>query len=308
MAGEPTILTEPSNNSTVTSSKLQWQAPSYTLYPNNPYRIQVDDNPSFPSSTINKDYYTKNTYYTPTLNIGTWHWRVKVKDLSGTWSDWSSIWSFTLSESVASPTPSSTPIQTPSPTPITNTVSSFTISNIPSQVNSDQSFSISINLSLPNNPNSSFYLKGAFKKSDSSNYFGLTKVSNSWIKNNSAHSNQFPITTDSSGNWSGSLEVKPNTEDSGFNGSGDYIFKVGRYSATGSGPTWGNESNINITLTAQTAEETTNIPTSESSQAFGIADSAPTNKPQVNLSKSAKNSKIDYPIASVAAATSTPLL
>ena len=114
-AGEPPIQSTPSNGSTTFSSTLNWSAPFYSLYPGKPYRIQVDDDLSFPSQTINKDYYTKNTYYNPVLNEGTWYWRVKAKDSSGIWSDWSNVWSFILQASTQS-TPTLTPA--PSPTPI----------------------------------------------------------------------------------------------------------------------------------------------------------------------------------------------
>ncbi len=98
-------------------------------------------------------------------------------------------------------------------------------------------------------PTVNFILKGAFKKSDSSNYFGLTKVNSNWVKNSSAYSDQYAITTDSSGNYSGNLEVEIDPFDSGYEGARDYIFKVGRYSSSGSGPTWSNESPIKINVT-----------------------------------------------------------
>lgn len=107
------MLLTPANNTTVSSSRLEWQTPSYSLYTSNPYRIQVDDDPAF--SSINKNYYTINTYYTPSLSFGSWNWRVKAKDSSGSWSDWSAIWSFVLTE--ATPSPTSTPTPTPKPTP-----------------------------------------------------------------------------------------------------------------------------------------------------------------------------------------------
>lgn len=133
----------------------------------------------------------------------------------------------------------------PSPSP-SNSSSTFSISSVPSEINSDQVFSASVNINLSSNPNSKFYLKGAFKKADSSNYFGLTKVGSSWISNGNSYSNQYQITTDSSGNWSGTLEIQPDVLDSGYDGSGDYLFKVGRYSDSGSGPTWSNEVSIKM--------------------------------------------------------------
>lgn len=206
------------------------------------------------------------------------------------------------------PIPTPTPTSTTSPTPFSST-SSFTISNSPSQINSDQSFTISVNLSLPNNPNTIFYLKGTFKKSDGSNYFGLTKVSNSWVKNGSSYSSQYPITTDTSGNWSGNLEIQPDSEDSGFSGSGDYIFKIARYTSSGSGPTWSNESNINIiqsnmsTNQGITDQQTTtnNAPPSNSES----STPSPTYLPKTTLTKSTSVPKFNYQIGSVAAATAS---
>lgn len=229
----------PADSSTTSSSALNWQAPSYALYTSNPYRIQVDDDSSF--SSINKDYYTASTTYTPSLSDSIWYWKVRAKDSTGTWSDWSSIWSFTLG---TSSTPTATP--TSSPTSSSSSSSSFTISNIPSELDSNKTFSASVNLLLSSNPDTKFYLKGAFKKGESTNYFGHTKVNGSWVKNGSSYSDQYSITTDSSGNWSGSLDIQIDAFDSGYTGSGDYIFKVGRYSSLGSGPTWSDEKSIKI--------------------------------------------------------------
>ena len=236
----PTLLS-PADGSTVASSALTWQTPSYELYTGNPYRVQVDNDVSL--SSPNKDYYTARTSYTPSLTDGLWYWRIKAKDSSGTWSDWSNIWSFTLSSTSPSPSPSSS--HDPSPTPSSSTSSFFSISNVPAQIDSTQNFSVAVTLSIPS-PNSTFYLKGAFKKKGSSNYFGLTKVGTSWIKNGEKYSEQYSITADGQGNWSGNLEIQPDATDSGFDGSGDYLFKVARYTSSGSGPTWTSETNIKI--------------------------------------------------------------
>lgn len=311
-ASDPPVLSSPANASTTTSSKLQWQTPSYSLYPSSPYRIQVDDDSSF--SSINKDYYTDNTYYTPSLSLGTWYWRVKAKDSSGTWSNWTTYWYFTLTNSSPSPSPSPSP-PTPSSTTTTslttsapstnNSTSSFTISNTPSQINSDESFIVSVNLFLPDNQNTNFYLKGAFKKSDSSNYFGQTLVSDSWVKNSSSYSSQFPITTDTSGNWSGNLEIKSDADDTGFTGSGDYIFKVAKYTTVGSGPTWSNEANLSIIATAKDTQSPTNMTIPQPS----ISPPKNTSPLSVNsksiLLKNSNLSKINYQIATVAGVNST---
>jgi len=145
-----------------------------------------------------------------------------------------------------SPSPTSIPSPTSTSTPAPTPSSSFIIFNLPAKINSNQSFSVKVNLSLPNNPNSQIYLKGAFKKEGGSNYFGLTKVGNEWIKNGSSFKNQLSIKTDSSGNWNGEVDIKVDTGDSGFTGSSDYLFKVGRYFQDSSSVSWSNETNIYI--------------------------------------------------------------
>lgn len=254
LAGDPPILMSPSNDSIVISSKLEWQIPTYSLYSGgSPYMIQVDDQQSFANPEKN-NIYLKNNYYTPQLNPGVWHWRVKAKDINGTWSDWSLTWLFTLQTSTPSPTPTSasqpTPTftSTPTPAPLQST-SLFAISSSQSQINSDQSINTTVNLSLSNKPNTKFYLKGAFRKPGSTNYFGFTKVGNNWIKNSSTYSDQHPITTDQSGNWTGNLEIKADAEDTGYTGSDDYSLKIGRYDSTDSSPSivWAsNELTIKI--------------------------------------------------------------
>lgn len=298
----PPSLSSPSNNSTISSGpKLTWEPVVDSVQ----YRVLVDDEVSIKSPYI-KSYYLTNTNYSPQLNPGLYYWKVGAKDSNGTWF-WSNTWSFILTNSTPIPSPSSTPTPSPTlsptPSPSLTSSSSFTISNTPSQINSNQLFNVSVNLSLPNNPNEKFYLKGAFKKSDSSNYFGLTKVSGSWIKNGSTYSNQFPITTDSSGNWSGNLEVKPDDEDSGFIGSGGYIFKVGRYKESNNPSViWSNESNVEITQVSVSID-------TDNSESTPQPSINPTNNllPQTKsvLSKTTSAPKFNYQIASVAAATSS---
>jgi len=307
-AGDPPTLITPTNGSTVSSSTLNWQVPSYPVCSEfNAYRVQIDDDPTFPTSSIYRNTYTKNTYYTPQLTLGTWYWRVMVRDATcNNWSGWSSIWSFSLqSNPTPTPTPFPTPTSAPSSSPTSSSSSSFTISNIPSEINSDQSFKTLINLSLPKNPNTLLYLKGAFKKADSSNYFGLTKIGSSWVKNGSAYQSQYPITTDSSGNWSGNLEVQADSEDSGFTGTDDYIFKVGRYTSSGSGPTWSNESNIKIVSTVSSAQGDSST---DSSSSTSNPSTSPTFSPAAKskiVSQSKSYDRLVYHTASVAAATAS---
>lgn len=189
------------------------------------------------------------------------------------------------SSSTPTPSPASSSTSTPTPSPSsTLSTSSFNISNVPSQINSDQSFSVSVNLLSPNSPNTKFYLKGAFKKANSTNYFGITKVSGSWVKNGSTYSEQYAITTDASGNWSGSLEVMPDASDLGYTGTDDYIFKVGKYDSSASNPSvsWSNETSVNI-VGSQSSQETTST---------SSTNPTPITTPKTTISPKSNSSKI----------------
>lgn len=292
-AGEAPLLQNPANTSTTNSTKLEWQQPSYSLYSSNPFRVQVDDASDL--SSPDKDYYTANVSYTPTLVAGLWYWRVRARDNTGTWSDWSNIWSFTYSQSTPTPSPTSTPTPTPSSsnTPQPSS-SSFQISQTPSKVDSNQSFSVNISITGLT-PNAKYFIKGAFFKSGSTNYFGKTKVGSDWIKNSSTYSSQYSFTTDSNGNPNLSLEVMPDESDSGFSSSGNYLFKVGRYNSSGSGPTWSNE--VEIAINKSSSATTT------SGSTANLSSPSPTTKSSTSQTKTTStetaDKKIDYQIPDI---------
>ena len=253
-----TIL-EPVNNSEIsdTSPKLSWQYTGNCPTDSSCFRVELDDAENF--SSVDKSTYTNNTYYTPqNLSVKPWYWRVKAKNTSGEWSDWATG-KFTIKETAnpSSPSPPNSPSSPqPSPTTQNKQTSVFNISNTPSETNSNQEFNVTVEIESSNNPDTVLYLKGAFTKSGSTNYFGKTKVGGEWIKNSETASRQLQIKTDSSGKWKGNLTVIADTEDSGFDGSGNYIFKAGKYNSSGSGLSWSNETNIKINYIEENKEET----------------------------------------------------
>lgn len=165
-----------------------------------------------------------------------------------------------------SPSPSPGPSSASSPSPSTSTTAStsFIISNNPNVINFDEPFKVAVNLTMPNNANTVYYLKGAFKQVDATRYLGLTKVNSDWIEYGDDSSSQYKITTDSSGNWSGEIEVMPDSDDKDYKGSGDYVFKVGRYTSGGSGPTWSND--FTLTIKEPVVEIAEEVEASSSSQ------------------------------------------
>lgn len=212
--------------------------------------ITIDSSGNW-DGTLQAKIDTSSGYYS---GAGTYSFKVRryTQSCSSSYT-WSNELTTTVSISTPTPSPSSSPspTATPSPTPSSTSSSSssststFIISNIPSQIDSTESFNALVHLSLSNSPNTNLYLKGAFKQKDGTNYFGQTKVNGSWIKNNKTYSDQYKITTDSNGNWAGNLEIMPDIMDSGYEGTGEYIFKTGRYTDDGS-LNWSNETTIKI--------------------------------------------------------------
>lgn len=241
------------------------------------YSIPIDSTGSW-SGTIEGQLDSSSSNYT-----GPGSYSLKVRRYTASCSY---IWSNEVILTINAPSP--TPSSTSSSSPATSPSNTFTISNIPQSINSNASFNASINLSLPSNPNANFYIKGAFQKSGSSNYFGKTSVGGSFIKNSSSYSNQASINTDSNGSYSGSLTVMPDDSDSGFLGDGDYSFKVGRYSSDGSGPSWSNEATIHINEVAastQTPSPTPSATTSKSPSPSSTSTITSEKSPSIDYSK-----------------------
>jgi hypothetical protein len=128
---------------------------------------------------------------------------------------------------------------------------SFTFSIPQTNISSDQEIEATINLSLQNQGNKLYYLEGAFKREGATNYFGITWNDTDWV-NYTASNNDKPlksITTSPEGSWSGVLKTKLDTNSSQFTGSGNYILKINRFTATGSSPT-PSDNEILLTITA----------------------------------------------------------
>ncbi len=70
------------------------------------------------------------------------------------------------------------------------------------------------------------FIKGAFYQENSTNYFGLTKKDDSWIKNGDDTVKQRQIVV---GQWNKNVIVKSDFSDSGFKGEGEYKLKIGYY-------------------------------------------------------------------------------
>lgn len=122
------------------------------------------------------------------------------------------------------------------------------------------------------------YIKGAFFKDGSSNYFGLTKSNDSWIKNSTTALSQREVII---GNWDNLIAVKPDYSDSGFAGSGSYKFKLGFYYLTSGGNAssvnW-SANNLDISLDSPPSQPPTTAPTKASTTSISTKSVATVSK------------------------------
>ena len=128
-------------------------------------------------------------------------------------------------------------------------VISMSVSNTPITVDQDQEFSADVSF-LCSSCTSDSYIRGVFYPSGTS-YFGFTKDTNgNWINAPGGSCSQyFKIAAGDikEGSWSGTLQFKPDSTSALYQGPGDYLFKVGRYTSSCSSPTWSTETTIAVT-------------------------------------------------------------
>jgi len=145
------------------------------------------------------------------------------------------------------------------------------VSDVPTTLDENGEAEITINFSCPSCSTDS-YVRGVFYPSGTS-YFGYTQNNEgTWTNAPGGSCTQYykVLQTDLSkeGTWSGRLKFRPDRENSYYNGPGEYLFKVGRYTPScSSASVWSSETTIAIT-------GPTHTPTPEPSPT-----AAPTNTP-----------------------------
>ncbi len=158
---------------------------------------------------------------------------------------------------------------------------SVSVSGLPSSIDKDQEVEIDVSL-VCDSCTSDSYLRGVFYSSGS-NYFGFTRNNGgSWINASGDNCTQYFKVTASDlveGSWSGKLKVKPDSADTSFVGSGQYQFKMGRYTSSCSSPTWSAETALTITGATPTMTPTTTTTPTHSPSPTATRTSTPTRTP-----------------------------
>lgn len=137
------------------------------------------------------------------------------------------------------------------------------------------------------------HIKGAFYQTGSTNYFGLTKKNDEWIKNSASSDFQLQIEV---GVWDKMVVVKPDFSDSGFKGNDSYNFKLGYYYFTSGGNissvNWSNSISVGLEkpITVIEPEVVVTQVNSKISETKTIVSPTPTK--YQNIAKNIKNDSI----------------
>jgi hypothetical protein len=141
---------------------------------------------------------------------------------------------------------------------------SFTFDGAPSSIYFEDNFAVNFHLQVNNSSGKSYFIKGAFSYSQTpTSYFGYTKNNEGSWHNGSDKNGYYKITMDENGEWEGAVEVKLDPYDSGYKGSGEYNFKLGRYTEGGSSPTYCDKESeaCSVAVIKVTAPTPTSTPT-----------------------------------------------
>lgn len=173
---------------------------------------------------------------------------------------------------------------------------SISFQNGKSTLNNDEEYAIDATITIQASENTPYYLRGVFSKQGSSNYCGYTWNGSSWYSGpystNEGWKNFLPIIIKNN-TWSGQIKAKLDTEDSGCHESGNYTFKIERFTPSGSG-TFDTQSEQVIAITVPSPTVT---PT-PSPKASPTSKPTPTNKP-TSTPLPMKNTPTSLPLPSI---------
>lgn len=164
--------------------------------------------------------------------------------------------------------------------------SGMVISSSQNSLNTNDEFNVGVSFTINTGDGTSYYLRGVFYKEGTSQYCGYTWNGNNWYNgpySNNGWEQLLPVTIYQS-SWSGQLKAKVDSSDSGCQSSGEYKFRVQRYT-TGGSSSFDDQNILTVNLTIPTPTPT--------SQPTPTPTKAPTPTPTVKA---------------VATSTPTPLL
>ena len=139
----------------------------------------------------------------------------------------------------------------------------FTLSSAQTSINVGDEFNVNVNFSISVANGTTYYLRGAFYQT-SGNYCGFTWNGSSWYNGPYTANNgwqQLLAVTINQSSWSGQLKAKIDPSDGNCQVSGNYYFKIQRYTSGGSS-SFDDQNSLSLNVTIPTPTPTpTNTPT-----------------------------------------------
>lgn len=160
---------------------------------------------------------------------------------------------------------------------------SVTVDSIPTSLNEEQEFTVMVNVSGAA-ANTTNYLRAAFYSETSpTSYFGYTfNHLEAWYNGTPSpiDPHQFlQIQIGPDGTWTGDLKSKADIAASSFKGSGNYYFKIGRYTASATSISdWSQSTPVSISSTAPSPTPTPSPSPSTSQSSSSTKSPSPTPK------------------------------
>lgn len=162
------------------------------------------------------------------------------------------------------------------------TLSEFSPNSI---ADSNEEIGVKVQLNINSDDGTLYYLRGVFSKDDSTNYCGATWNGSEWFSgpySTSENWKKFPSVTISSSSAIATLRVKLDVSDSGCRESGNYKFKIQRFTVSGSG-NYDDQNIQTLTVTLPTFTPTPHPTDIPSATSVPPITSSPTNTPKPTL-------------------------
>ena len=178
--------------------------------------------------------------------------------------------------------------------------SSITNQNSTYQVNDEVQIHVSIEIN--SSDGTAYYLRGVFYKSGTSNYCGYTWNGSTFYNSPVSDGKNFLKVTVNNNKWEGDLKVKIDSQNPDCNSSGEYKFKIQRFTDSGSG-SFDDQSELTANFSIPTPTPTstpnpTNTPTPTNS---------PTNTPTPTSTLTPTPTVATTPVPTVKALATPPV-
>ncbi len=176
----------------------------------------------------------------------------------------------------------------------------FTLSSTQTSINAGDEFNVNVNFSISIANGTTYYLRGAFYQT-SGNYCGFTWNGSNWYNGPYTANNgwqQLLAVTINQSSWSGQLRAKIDSSDGNCQTSGNYYFKIQRYTSGGSS-SFDDQNSLSLNVTIPTPTPTPTSTPTPAPQPTNTPTPTPTKSPTTTPVKISSSSSIVPSVSSI---------